>query len=194
MTRKTTLAVGLLALLVTSCAENPQKAKLKYVESGDKLVEKKNFSEAIIQYRNAVTKDGSFGEARFKLASAYEATGDLRNALREYVRAADLMPKNIEAQLRAGKLLATFGQYPEAKARALAVLEADPKNVNALVILGNSLAGLKDVDGAITQLQDAIDSDPKVTFSYANLGLLEMRKGDSKAALSAFQRAVELQP
>ena len=42
----------------------------KYVESGDAYAAKNNWPEAIVQYRNAVAVDGSFGEARFKLASA----------------------------------------------------------------------------------------------------------------------------
>ncbi len=188
------LCLGLAALVATSCSQDPQKLKREYVASGDKFFAEKNYAEAIVQYRNAVVRDSTFGEARFKLGNAYAESGDLRNALREYVRAADLMPKDLQAQLRAGNGLLAAGQYPEAKERALAALNLDSKNVTALVLLGNALAGMKDLDGAITQIEDAIDSDPRRSLTYANLGELEMARGNRAAAESAFKRAVEVNP
>src|SRR4029079_10687170 len=150
----------------------------------------KKYADAIIQYRNAVAQDARYGEARLKLGIAYESSGDARNALREYVRAADLMPDNVGAQLRAARLLVSAGLYPEAKARAVAALAKEPKNTTGLILLGNALAGLKDIDGAISQVEEAIDAEPELTFSYANLGVFELRKGDRTAAEAAFKRAV----
>src|SRR4030095_973009 len=106
-------------------------------------------------------------------------------------RAADLMRANVEGQVHAGELLVAAGQYAEAKARAVAALAKEPKNVAALVVMGNSLAGMKDLDGAITQMEDAIAAEPRLTFSYGNLGMLLLRKGDRAAAEQAFRRAVE---
>ena len=126
------LISAVIALTTVSCSHDRQKLKRQYSESGDRFVAKKDYREAIIQYRNAISQDASFGEARFKLAAAYEAAGDLRNALQEYVRAADLMPDNVDAQLHAGKLLVAAGQYPEAKARAVAALEKDHRRADAL--------------------------------------------------------------
>jgi tetratricopeptide (TPR) repeat protein len=189
------VALGTLVIaLSSSCKEDSQKAKLRFAASGDRLVAQKNYSEAIIQYRNAVAKDPSFGEARFKLASAYESTGDLRNSLREFVRAADLMPGNAQAQIRAGRLLGASGQFAEAKARAAAALSVEPRNVEALIVLGNALAGMKDLQGAVTQMEAAIDAAPRFEFSYANLGLIQLKKGDRSAAEDAFKRVLEVAP
>ena len=186
--------MSFLALSLVACREDPQKAKVRFVASGDRFFAEKNYAEAIIQYRNAVAKDGSYGAARFKLGDAYEKSGDFRNALRELVRAADLMPADMTAQLRAGKLLIAVGQYPEAKARAIAVLEKNPTDVNALVIMANALAGMKDVDGAIEQIEGAIEAEPRLAFSYANLGMLQVREGQRAAAEQTFKRAVEVAP
>ena len=73
-----------------------------------------------MQYRNAVARDASFGEARFKLAGAYAETGDVKNALREYVRAADLLPKNVDRPTPSRERSPGSGQiHNEAKARAI---------------------------------------------------------------------------
>src|SRR5262245_21773952 len=192
--RLTAALLAALAFGAASCSRDPQKLKRSYMESGDRYVAQKSYTEAIVQYRNAVNQDGAFGEARAKLASAYQATGDLRNALRESVRAADLMPDNTDAQLHAGGLLLAAGLYPEAKARALAVLAKDSKNTDALVLMGNSLAGLKDMDGAISHIEEAIEAAPQVTFTYANLGTLQLAQGNRNAAEAAFKRAIEVDP
>jgi len=188
------LFVAAVAFSVAACSKDIQKLKGQYVASGDKFFAQENYAEAVIQYRNAVVLDSNFGEARFKLADAYSHTNDLMNALREYVRAADLMPENVEAQLRAGNGLLAAGQYPEAKTRALNALSKEPKNVRGLVLMGNSMAGMKDIEGAISQVKEAIDADPRETLAYENLGGLQLAKGDRAAAESTFKRAVELAP
>lgn len=188
---KSIVAVLVLSLSV-ACSRDPEKLKTEYVASGDRFVAEKKYSEAIIQYKNAIAQDPRFGEARFKLAKASEANGDALTALREYVRAADLLPNDVAVQLRAAQVLFIARQYPEAKARVDAVLQKDPKNAEALILLGNSLAGLKDFDGAISELEEAIDTDPRRTPTYANVGVLQLAKGDTKAAEGAFKRAVEV--
>ena len=155
---------------------------------------KKNYAEALIDYRKAVAIDSTFGEARLKLAATYEIGGDERNALAQFIRAADLMPDNPLAQIYAAKHLLNAGRFPEAKARAIAALNKDPRNVAALILFGNALAGMQDVDGAIVQAKQAINAEPRVTFGYANLAAFEMQKGNAEAALSAFKRAVEVDP
>jgi len=154
--------VALCILTLAACSRDAQALKRGFIESGDKYVAQQKYAEAIIQYRNAVAKDGSDGNARFKLAEAYETTGDLGNALREYIRAADLMPNNVEAQIRAGTGLLATRQFEESRARAAAALAKEPKNVRGLILMGNSLVGLKDLDGAISQLEQAIVRVPLV--------------------------------
>jgi tetratricopeptide (TPR) repeat protein len=192
-----TMCFGVLSLTIlcaVSCSTDPEIAKRKYVASGDRYVADKKYADAVIQYRNAVTQDASFGEARFKLAQAYFEVGNTADALRQAVRAADLLPKDVAAQLLAGKLLLAQRRVPEAKARALNVLLLEPKNVEGLLLLGNSLAGLKDLDGAIERVEEAIDQDPRSSFAYTNLSFLQTAKGDAGAAEQALKRAVEVNP
>ena len=77
--------VAALAVTVVAvgCAADPESAKQAFVKSGDGYVAEKKFSEAIIQYKNAIQKDPKSGEARRKLAEAYLQSGDVPNATRE---------------------------------------------------------------------------------------------------------------
>src|SRR5438128_257584 len=117
------VVLGIVACGAAGCRKDPQKLKLEYIASGDRYMAQRKYADAAIQYRSAVALDGHFGEARYKLASAFLLSGDARNAIGEFIRAADLMPNNVDAQLQAGKALLIAKAYPEAKARALAALE-----------------------------------------------------------------------
>lgn len=184
----------MVALVAAACADDPQVAKRKFVESGDRYMAQQKYAEAIIQYRNAIAKDPKYGEARFKLGKALETTGDLPGSFRELIRAADLLPNDVNAQLAAGQRLLLQGQYPEASARARKILDKNPQDVTGLILMGNAMAGLKEFDKAVTQLEGAIAADPKGTLWYANLGLVQMARGDQQAAENVFKKAVDVQP
>lgn len=184
--------IVLASVLATSCAKNPEVAKRAYLKSGDAYFAEKQYNEAIVQYRNAVQQDSRFGEARYKLAEAYLRINDPAGAYREYIRAADLMPTNVESQLKAGQMLLLARQFEEAKGRADRILANDPKNLQAQILRGTALAGLKDLDSAIAQMEEAIKLDPDRSSTYDNLGALQLAKGDREEAEEAFKKAVEI--
>jgi tetratricopeptide (TPR) repeat protein len=190
----TVLAAIAIAMTAAACAKDPQKAKVEYFESGNRYFDQKKYQEAVVEYRNAIQQDPKYGEARYKLAEAYAKLDDARNAYREYIRAADLLPSNTDAQLRAGTLLLLAGQYEDARTRADKVLAMQPKNIEAQVLRANSLAGLKNMDAAIEEINEAIALDPGKATTYANLGALEQVRGRAAEAEVAFKKAIEADP
>src|SRR5262245_58379609 len=180
------------AVSSTSCAKNPEVAKRKYLESGDSYFAAKKYQEAIVQYRNAIQQDPRFGEARYKLAEAYVRVNDPAGAYREYIRAADLMPDNVESQLKAGQMLLLARKFEDAKDRVDRILTNDPNNVQAQTLRGSALAGLKDLDSAIAQIEEAIELDPDPSGTYDSLGALQLAKGNREGAEEAFTKAVQI--
>ena len=121
--RVRTLASAIALVVAAACSRDPETAKREYVKSGDGYMRDHKVAEAIVQYRNAVQQDPRFGEARKKLAEAYEQSGDVRSAFVEYVRASDLLPADVALQVKAGNLLLLVGQFEDARARALQALK-----------------------------------------------------------------------
>src|SRR5262245_8631996 len=102
MTRRSTALCwcAALAVVAVSCRKDPEKLKQEFFASAEKYVAENKYQEAIVQYRNAISTDPRFGEAHYRIAEAFTHEQNLRQALIEYIRAADLMPTNVEAQLR----------------------------------------------------------------------------------------------
>jgi tetratricopeptide (TPR) repeat protein len=179
---------------LSACSTDPEVAKRRYFENGNKYFAQEKYKEAIVEYRNAVQQDPKFGEARLKLADAYVKEGDARNAYREYIRAADLLPQNLEAQTKAATFLLLARQFEDAKSRAEKALAVDPRHIEAQVLRANALAGLKDLDGAVKDIEEAIRLDPKQATTYSNLGALQLAKGNREEAEAAYQKAVDTDP
>src|SRR3954470_4091292 len=98
-----------LAACIAGCSRDPEATKRKYLASGTKYMQEQKYKEAIVQLRSAVKVDPKFGEARYQLAEAYARAGDAGGAYREYLRAADLLPANVDAQVKAGGMLLLAG-------------------------------------------------------------------------------------
>ena len=143
MLQKLIASTSVLVLLVaaTSCSTDPAIAKKKHVDAGARYLKAAKYREAVLEYRSAIRIDGAYPEARLGLAETYERAGDLGNAYREYIRAADVLPARLDIQLRAGNYLLVAGRFDDAGARAEKVLKAEPDNVEAQVLLGYSLRG-----------------------------------------------------
>jgi tetratricopeptide (TPR) repeat protein len=185
--------IGATLAVNAGCSRDPHAAMLKFAKSGDEYAAGGKRAEAIIEYRNALEKDPKAGDVRVKLAEAYLQQGEPGKAAQEYVRAADVLP-DPQVQLKAGNLLLLGGRFDDAKVRAQKVLAADPKNVDAQILLANALAGLKDLNGAVAELEEAIQLNPERSATYANLGEIELGRGNREPAEKAFTRAVELAP
>lgn len=182
------------ALTVVGCSSDPEQAKLAHLQRGNELAARKEYRQAIIEYRNALRYDARYGEARLRLGEAYSATGAKDRAVAELVRAADLMPDSAEAQIKAGNALLVTGAFIDAEARADAVLRRHGQTADALLLKGYALAGLKQTDEAVEQIEEALRLNPGATRVRTNLGTLLLRDGDTEAAESTFKRAIELAP
>ena len=183
--------VGASLLLSVSCSK---KGPADHVRNAAGFEAKKDYANAILEYRAALQSDPKLGEARLKLGDIYAQLGDAQNAYREYVRAADTMPDSADAQLKAGALLLLGNQFADAKVRAENVLRRNPRDPGALTLLGNALAGLNDMDGAFDRLNAAIQVDPGQGSLYSNLGVLQLARGDRQMAEASFKKAIRATP
>ncbi|MEQ1757837.1 MAG: tetratricopeptide repeat protein [Vicinamibacterales bacterium] len=184
--------IVLACVLALGCSKDPEVAKQEALKSGEQYLAQERYSEASIEFRKAIQLDAKFGQAHLQLANTLLRAGDLGEGLREYMRAADLLPDDIAVQIRAGQLLLASGQIEDARTKAELVLGKEPRNVEAQVLRANALSGQRDLEGAYTQLQDAIKYSPTDAVPLANLAALETRRGRIEDAEAAYRKAIEV--
>jgi tetratricopeptide (TPR) repeat protein len=93
MRSKRLVAIIITAILaLVSCTRDPNVAKRRYLESGNKYFDKGKYKEARIMYLNAKAKDQRWGPAYYKLGLTALKLGSMTEAVNAFRRAVELLP------------------------------------------------------------------------------------------------------
>jgi len=79
-------------VLLAGCSRDPNVAKLKYVESGNKYFARGKYKEARIMYLDALQQDKRYGQAYYRLALTALKIGPVNEAVESLRRAVELLP------------------------------------------------------------------------------------------------------
>jgi tetratricopeptide (TPR) repeat protein len=108
------LVVVLAALTLVACSRDPNVAKKRYLENGNKYFDKGKYKEASIMYRNALQKDQRYGLAYYHLALTDLKLGRVPGAIGELRRAVELIPKDqpeyVASEVRLAEIYIAFGR------------------------------------------------------------------------------------
>jgi TolB-like protein/Tfp pilus assembly protein PilF len=132
------------------------------------------------------------------LATAHVARGyvlqnadfDWRGAEAEYRRALELAPNDGFAKFNLGNRLASFGQVEQAIELTREALATEPLRANWYNWLAVYLSGLNRLDEAERAIHRALELQPGAVSYYETLTVIEIQRGDAKAALAAAQQEV----
>jgi tetratricopeptide (TPR) repeat protein len=187
------VSVGLLLLAgsLSACGGDNGAAA---IARGDAYLKEGKVREATLEFETAVQADNRNGEARYKLGLAMAQIGNDARALDHLVRAADLLPDNVDVQLEAAKVLLKQGRYEDARSRAEGVLRIDSRNIMAHTLRATATAGMNDVNGAIQSLTEAAKLDPDRSETLIDLAVLEFSQGKLDEAEAGFKQAAQLAP
>src|ERR1700733_103319 len=119
-------------------SEHPQSAKV-LAALGDLEIEMQAYDAAIAHLRAALVLAPSDVESRNRLAVAYQAKGDLENALQQVAKVLARDPKNALAYYTRAKIYSDRSQDTTALADAVKVVELQPRNPRGRLLLGKIL-------------------------------------------------------
>ena len=167
-----------LVCLLAGCKEDPQKAKLKYVEKGKQYLKDKHFAEARIEFRNALLIDKNLADANFGLAEANLELGNLQEAYEAFQKTVELDANNLEARVRLGNIMLQYGRDDrEAERFADEVLQKNPNHIEARILKASVRVTRKQWNEAQTELENALALDRKHIETYLSLARYYEQRG-----------------
>ena len=169
------LALGLFAV---ACSRSPEKS----VARGKQYFAQKKYSEAAIEFRNALKKNPNFAEPYYQLGMIYLATGKMGDAGQAVLQAASLDSNNLEIQLNAGNFLLMRSRFEEARRKAESVLKREPGNIRARILLGNSWVGKIDLNQSIGPIKIGFEAEPRLLPGFLTLSMPAEAKPDPQKA------------
>src|SRR5688572_6697965 len=170
------------------------KTPQAYFDTGKNYYDQGKYSDAIIQFINAIKRGEKGRDSRYYLALSYLNLPDLRGGVNQLRKLLEIFPDDAEANLKLGNIYLQLGPsdpalYVEAQKLAQRVLDKDPQSVPALILKANSMAGLKDFENARLVLAQATSLDPRDVSAWISLGSLHLQRKDLKEAEKAFLAA-----
>ena len=149
MVRKSTICLGVAAVLATLAATGCQQLKARdQLNKGVQAYKLAKYPEAVEFFRRSIEMDPQFSAARLYLATAYmtqyipgaESPENLelaKNAFNEFNKVLEYEPKNAVALASIASLMYHQKKLDEAEQWYLRLSEADPRNKEAFYSLGN---------------------------------------------------------
>ena len=184
--------VALVLLADDACTTRNPLPNAESRRRGDELVAQGQYAQAAAIFEVAVQADPLDGHLRMKLADAYSRAGMPVEAGSEVVRAADLLPADVDAQIRAATVMLSQGRFVDAADRMTPVLREHPDNPGALVAWGNATSRLFNSTAAIYALSLGENNDKYE--ATRNQLRSHVSAEDDRAAEAAFRKAVQLAP
>ncbi len=137
------LVSGALLGMLSGCARDPKAKAEKHYARAEKFLKENNTDAAIIELRSAIQLEPKMAKAHFELANVELQRGDPQIAFQEYVATTKADPKNRQAQLMVGEILARAGNFAQAKGQAQLILSNWPDEPLGKLLLAESYFGLQ---------------------------------------------------
>lgn len=183
------LLSGLCLLLVVSCSA-PEKDKQVYFEKAMEFIKQEKQEAAVLELRSAIQIDAKFAEARYQLGLLYLQEGETKKAFAELVRAGDLNPDNLDANLKVAHFYLLSRKKEEARKRIELILAKDPNYRDALVLLAHLELIEGKYDAALAAL-NRIGLESETSDELLNIrGRIHAAQQQWDAAEEFFRRAI----
>jgi tetratricopeptide (TPR) repeat protein len=183
---------GASLLLAAGCARSPQAKEARFMKRGQELMAKKDFTRAILEFRNAAQAMPHDAEPYYNLGLAYLQIRDVAGAAKSLNQARHWNPKHAGATLKLAEIMNATGNkklIAEAATQIEALLTASPGNAEAIDTLATAEFELGNRDQAATRLEDALRKFPARLESSVILARIKLQQKDLPAAETVLQQA-----
>lgn len=184
-----------LSVVLASCAGNPQKARLKYLQKGDAYMKQKQYASAVIEYRNALKVDPRYSDAYFALAKAELAQGNPQGGYQSLTQAISVDPSRVDVRIARASLLSTS---PNGKDEAQGVedvkyvLQKEPNNAEAHRVLGSLLFDQHQFDQSLQEFSKAATIAPNEPASYIGMARANLALHNAADAELNLKKAIQV--
>jgi len=158
------------------------------------LTEKKDYADAILQWRKAIELNTAEARPHFQLGLALGQLGQVNDEIAEYRRAIQLEPNSAPFYSNLAIALQGQGKLDDAIDAYRKSLQLEPQNAK---LRGNlAVALLEDgrTDEGIEQCQTALAQDPRNADAHNALAIALARKGSVDDAIAHLEAAVAIAP
>lgn len=194
MTNRWVLLATIIMISCCCCSKSPDEQRKDYLDSAEKYLKQQKFSEASIQYKNALKLAPDDENTLMKLGDLQLKLNNVGEAYQSYAKALKVNPKNIKTREYVSSIQLIAKQYDSAIKEAKEILRQDPDNYKAKEILLQSYFYLRDINTSLIYVEDLLKS-PKISeVLYVNALQVYRAAGQKEKAWDLVTRAMRDYP
>jgi tetratricopeptide (TPR) repeat protein len=173
---------ALLAVAILSAAAVCTRMQLKY------------WQNSIVLFERALAVSGDNYFIHTNYGYALKGAGRTDEAIREFIRSAQLNPNQAGMHCNLATVLKEAGRIDEAVEQFNIALALKPDSAQIYNNVGNILVSLGRVDEAIEYYKKALSLSPKFAESHYNLAVAMGKRGKSEDAIGEYRETLRLEP
>jgi len=183
----------------TSGSAQPGKGRgtarlASYIKRATSLAQQGQYEEAIAQVKQAMAIFPADPKCSVQLANIYRAQNKIGPAIEAMKRAVDLDPSDSSTHEQLLQTLIELGRYDEAIGLSRKMLATFPRNLFARDVLGIAYLQQGKIDESLTVTNELIRLAPADPAHHFKKAVLLQQKGEIAPAMSAFTRALDMDP
>ena len=185
------------AMMCMACNTSPQAREAAFLRKGAALLQKKDYSRALLEFRNASSAMPKDAEPVYQMAITYLTMGNSNEAVRALRKATELNPRHEQAQLKLAELMTMArdkGVVQQAASRLEALLADSPNNSEANDALALADWKLGKKDEAQKRLEDTLQKFPSRLQTSVELARVKLSRNDLPGAEQVLKQAVASAP
>ena len=164
------------AMLLVNCSQSPKQRAARYLDSGKAFLQKQDYASAILQFKNAASELPGEAEPFYYMGLTYIATSHAKEAVECLLRATQVNPKFVDAQVKLAELMILSHQQAllrQAQGRLDGVVSDHPDNTDALALLASVQFQAGDLRDAEKYLNEALEKHPDQLKIGHGVGLVK---------------------
>ena len=164
---------------------------IRHMRRGVGFLAENKADQAIAEFQTVLRQRPDYPAARFALARAYAAKGDLASAQAEFKRVLELNPRNESSYYNLGFLYLEQQKLPQARETFQRLLAINPNSADAHFGLAAVALAEDKYQDAIQEYKTAAQLDPDLEGVYNNLGRAQAKLGLYDDAIASFKKELE---
>ena len=166
----------------------------EWATQGYEQLTQDQYAEALNSFQQALSQESTHTDSLYGSARAKFKLERYQEAIHDFDRLINLIPKNATYYSERGVALHLAGDNQRALADFDEGVVLEPLNPYRYSSRAYIKDRMQNYQGAIDDYTKAIELDPEDAISYNNRGLVEEKLGYAQRAQQSFQRADELSP
>lgn len=147
---------------------------------------------ALAELERVIAENPELTDAYLEVGDIHETRGDYAKAEEAYGRAAQVEPRNFNAQYKHGLMLQLLNRLAEAVQAYLRALQIQPDDFDANLNLATAYLQLGEPEQALVYARRAVTIDPRSAPARINLGAVYASLEEHQQAVIEYQQAAEL--